>query len=388
MVNETRAQFAYSRSAGAADRSDRPGGEHRIVRRGVVRHAVGQSDRPPEQDVRGRRQPVVSGRRARAARWAGRALQRRHDHVSAIDSRLVHVLVARELSGGRRTTTPGSRRRSARPSGLADEPQPRASTLQDEWKASPRLTLNAGLRYDLQWLETIQTDTEQPRRRARVSRGRPPAAGAALVRGSAGLFYDRVPLRAVANALLSAGNTTDLANLRQTNISLSPTQAGAPTFPNILSAPVPLGDAGQFHDDGPAHAERVFRSGERRVRAAARRPRHRERRLPVRARTRVDHLGQPERAVAAWPSGTNNGCRPNPTYANNSQYSPLAELGYHGLHVSFVQRPTRLGLLSRQLHAVEGHGQRRASSSSARRSIHSICPRTGADPTTTSAIVS
>ena len=60
-----------------------------------------------------------------------------------------------------------------------------------------------------------------------------------MVRGSAGLFYDRVPLRALANALLSAGNTTDLANLRQTSISLSPTQAAAPIFPNILSAPVP-----------------------------------------------------------------------------------------------------------------------------------------------------
>ena len=31
-----------------------------------------------------------------------------------------------------------------------------------------------------------------------------------VVRGSAGLFYDRVPLRALANALLSAGNTTDV----------------------------------------------------------------------------------------------------------------------------------------------------------------------------------
>jgi hypothetical protein len=41
--------------------------------------------------------------------------------------------------------------------------------------------------------------------------------------------------------------------------------------------------------------------------------------------------------------GTNNGCRPNPTYGNNSQYSPLALSAYHGLHVSFVQRPTRWG---------------------------------------------
>ena len=43
------------------------------------------------------------------------------------------------------------------------------------------------------------------------------------------------------------------------------------------------------------------------------------------------------------PSGTNNGCRPNPDYANNSQYSSVGESSYHGLHVSFVQRPARWG---------------------------------------------
>ena len=46
---------------------------------------------------------------------------------------------------------------------------------------------------------------------------------------------------------------------------------------------------------------------------------------------------------ACVPSGTNNGCRPNPTYANNSQYSSVGESTYHGLHVSFVQRQTRWG---------------------------------------------
>ena len=60
-----------------------------------------------------------------------------------------------------------------------------------------------------------------------------------IVRGNAGLYYDRVPLRAVANALLSAGNTTDLGNLRQIAVSLSPNQAAAPVFPNILSTVVP-----------------------------------------------------------------------------------------------------------------------------------------------------
>jgi hypothetical protein len=42
-------------------------------------------------------------------------------------------------------------------------------------------------------------------------------------------------------------------------------------------------------------------------------------------------------------AGTNNGCRPNPTYANNSQYSSVADSNYHGVHLSFVQRPARWG---------------------------------------------
>ena len=43
----------------------------------------------------------------------------------------------------------------------------------------------------------------------------------------------------------------------------------------------------------------------------------------------------------ARPAGTNNGCRPNPSFGNNSQYSSLADSHYDGLHVSFVQRPVR-----------------------------------------------
>ena len=100
---------------------------------------------------------------------------------------------------------------------------------QDEWKARPSLTLNAGIRYDLQFLESIATDTNNVAPRVGFA-WTPTASRRTVVRGSAGVFYDRVPLRALANALLSAGNTTDLNNLRQISITLSPTQAGAPAF--------------------------------------------------------------------------------------------------------------------------------------------------------------
>ena len=49
-----------------------------------------------------------------------------------------------------------------------------------------------------------------------------------------------MPLRAVANALLSAGNTTDVTQLRQPQVTgILPTQAGAPVFPNILPDRLP-----------------------------------------------------------------------------------------------------------------------------------------------------
>jgi hypothetical protein len=39
-------------------------------------------------------------------------------------------------------------------------------------------------------------------------------------------------------------------------------------------------------------------------------------------------------------AGTNNGCRPVSTYTNNSQYRGAGDSNYHGLHVSYLQRPT------------------------------------------------
>ena len=59
-VNETRGAVHVQQSAGAAHRSDRPGRQHR--RRRLVRHALGQPHRPRQQAVRGRRQPLASGR--------------------------------------------------------------------------------------------------------------------------------------------------------------------------------------------------------------------------------------------------------------------------------------------------------------------------------------
>jgi hypothetical protein len=212
---------------------------------------------------------------------------------------------------------------------------------QDEWKATPRVTVNAGVRYDLQFLQAIQTDTNNVSPRVGFAWS-PSESRRAVVRGSAGLFYDRVPLRALANALLSAGNTTDLANIQQNSISLSPTQAGAPTFPNILAAPVPSITLPNLTTMKPEMRNAYSRQAGLEV----------EQQLGDRSTLSVGYqytrgvnliISVNQNVPACVASGTNNGCRPISSYGNNSQYSPLAASSYHGLHVSFVQRPAHWG---------------------------------------------
>ena len=213
--------------------------------------------------------------------------------------------------------------------------------LQDEWKVSPRVTLNAGLRYELQFLETINSDANNISPRLGLTWS-PFDSRRTLVRGSTGLFYDRVPLRALANALLSAGNTTDLQNLRQISLSLSPTQAAAPTFPNILSGVVPSVTLVNLTTMDPDLQNAYSRQASVEV----------EQQLGDRTTVSVGYqyvggenllMAVNRNVPACVPAGTNNGCRPNPTYANNSQYSSVGESTYHGLHVSFVQRQARWG---------------------------------------------
>ena len=74
---------------------------------------------------------------------------------------------------------------------------------QDEWRASSRLTVNAGLRYDLQFLETIHTDRNNVSPRLGFA-WTPGDSQGLVVRGGVGVFFDRVPLRATANALFAA----------------------------------------------------------------------------------------------------------------------------------------------------------------------------------------
>ena len=203
---ETRAQFARRRSAGAALGSDRALGQHR--RRRDVRHELDQPDRPPERRLSGRQQPLAPARRPRAARRHRLPLQRRPDHLPALGPGQLHVLVARHFPDRRlqqRGLQPDVRHHasSRRPIRIS------ASTCRTNGSCPRRSRSTPALRYDLQWLESITTDDNNLSPRVGVA-WTPSESRRTIVRGSAGLFYDRVPLRALANALMSAGNTTDV----------------------------------------------------------------------------------------------------------------------------------------------------------------------------------
>jgi outer membrane receptor protein involved in Fe transport len=213
--------------------------------------------------------------------------------------------------------------------------------VQDEWKATSNLTVNAGVRYDLQWIQTINTDTNNVSPRLGFA-WTPTASRRTVVRGSGGLFYDRVPLRAVANALLSVGNTTDITKLGRVSISLSPGQAGAPVFPNILSAAVPLVTLPSLTTMNPDMQNAYSRQASVEV----------EQQLGERTTLSVGYqytrgvnliISVNQNVPSCVAVGTNNGCRPVSAYANNSQFSPSAASAYHGVHVSLVERPGKWG---------------------------------------------
>jgi len=127
------------------------------------------------------------------------------------------------------------------------------------------------------------------------------------------------------------------------SVSLSPTQAGAPVFPNILPGNgLPAGVLVNFTTMNPHMQNAYSEQGSLEI----------EQQIGSRGTVSAGYqhvrglhliISVNQNGPTCVATGTNNGCRPNPSYANNSQYSSLADSHYDGLHVSFVQRPVKWG---------------------------------------------
>ena len=204
---------------------------------------------------------------------------------------------------------------------------------QDDWKVSPSLTLNLGVRYDLEFLETIITDKNNVSPRVGFAWS-PYRNNRTVVRGSYGLFYDRVPLRPLANALLSAHNTTDYNQATLLSYTFTPHQAGAPTFPEVAAAP-PVGAVENFStmqkDIQNPYSQQASIGIEQQLSSKST--------LGASYQyLRGEHL------ISSYNTNINtNGTRPDPTRGNIKPYSSVFDSYYNGLAVSFTERPISWG---------------------------------------------
>lgn len=201
--------------------------------------------------------------------------------------------------------------------------------LQDEWRPRNDLTINAGIRHDVEWLaQGIRTRGANFAPRVGIAYS--PGSHKTVVRSGFGIYYDRIPLRAIANALRGTGVDYE-------SISLQRTQQGAPAFPDKLAS-VPSGVLLNLATIDTA------------IKSAASIQTNLEIQREVRRGTSVSagylylrglhiimqrNLNVP--ALTAAQDPVNLG-RPNANFGNISQYSGQGDSYYSGLTLSLDQR--------------------------------------------------
>lgn len=210
--------------------------------------------------------------------------------------------------------------------------------VQDEWRVRRDFTVNAGLRYDVQYLpDPIQTDTNNFSPRLGIVYA--PGDRKTVVRASAGIYYDRIPLRATSNALQRDGSKYLVAQL-------SPTQPGAPVFPNVLAVqPALLPTKPNITRIDPDIQVSYSEQANLQI----------ERELPWNAVLSVGYLHLNAKHIilsrnvnvptVPASAGVPNLGRPDPNWGNISRFESSGDSYYDGMVVSFNQRATRWATL-------------------------------------------
>lgn len=205
--------------------------------------------------------------------------------------------------------------------------------VQDEWRVRNSLTINAGLRYDVQWLPSpIQTDTNNLA--PRVGFAWSPGDHRTVIRTGFGIYFDRIPLRATSNALQRDGSKYIVAQF-------APGQAGAPIFPNVLALqPSTLVTKPNVTRIDPNIETSYGEQANVQV----------ERELPGNVVLSIGYLHLRNLHIivsrnlnvptAPASAGVPNLGRPDPNWGNISRYESSGDSYYHGLIVSFNKRAT------------------------------------------------
>ena len=201
--------------------------------------------------------------------------------------------------------------------------------VQDEWRVRKDLTINAGLRYDAQFLPApITTDANNFAPRLGIAYA--PGDRKTVIRASAGIFFDRLPLRATSNALQRDGTKYKVA-------VLAFGQPDAPLFPDTLTefpSNVLVSITTIDLNIKNAYSQQASIQVERELSASTS--------LSVGyLHTRGLHLILSRNVnVPRFPASTGvpNLGRPDPRFANVGRFESSGESSYNGLTVSLNRR--------------------------------------------------